>query len=272
MLECLTPEGRRKFELDGDSPRIEPARVLCRYHNNSLSPLDAVVERLARGLCSVSLSMLSQSSVAGWLRWTLLNGHDVERYMVKMFIGAAAAGLPGIDKWRFPRNVATASAAQLRVLRGEMPLACPNSLYVKASSDLEIGGPVERRVADIGIRPLFEDDAIALAGVMFRVFGIDLLLWCSEFGTAPREDLGDLAYRPSTIDTVGDQFHVATMLSWDRHFEHRMVRFRRVELLPGVSGYDAPTWNTETINRAQDRRQRDRRTRRGGRSRSEDAG
>jgi hypothetical protein len=254
LLACLTPEGKREFESQPSLVEIAPARVLCTRHNNALSALDAVATHLARGLCSVSLAMLSGALLRGWPKWTLVNGHDVERYMVKMLIGAAAAGLPGIGPWRMPRNIATATQFQVRVLQGVESLRRPNGLYVKASSDLETGGQVTNRVPDLGVRPLFESDASALAGVLFRIFGIDLVLWCSEQGTAPRQDLGDLAYRPTTVDTQSKTSHVATLLAWERHFEHRLVRFRSVETLHSAFDYADPTWHNLAINRAPPRR------------------
>lgn len=160
---------------------VDGARVLCGTHNTALSPLDVVGQRLAHGICAIACSLLGVTMGPTSQRFLLVNGHDIERYLLKMMIGAVAAGLAGVGDMSIRRGAVTADADAVAVLAGTKLFTRPNGLYVKASRDLG-GGPVTERLPDLGIRPLFDPTSLDLVGLAFRLFGIDLVLWAHPSG------------------------------------------------------------------------------------------
>lgn len=77
------------------SPDAFAANVLCTRHNNALSPLDAVGARFAE---AIWLNERSGLAVRGE-RVLTFAGEDIERWMLKTFIGLIVsrnAGIPGI--------------------------------------------------------------------------------------------------------------------------------------------------------------------------------
>jgi hypothetical protein len=106
------------------------SRMLCTAHNQSLSPLDAQGARFFSAIHHVGTrfrSGLQGNTVVG------VNGHDIERWLLKILIGFASSVLPQTKKvWRPP-------ISWLRILYGqdEIPAGCGLSF------DMVSGEPME---------------------------------------------------------------------------------------------------------------------------------
>jgi hypothetical protein len=80
------PEGQEKT-LPATALR---SNILCRDHNSFLSPLDDRVRQFFKELVSVEEHI--RSSGEG-VRLRLFNGHDLERWLLKVLLGLAASGM-----------------------------------------------------------------------------------------------------------------------------------------------------------------------------------
>jgi hypothetical protein len=65
--------------------------VLCKRHNEALSPLDAFAERVFRTLSTWDAGFADGSALSGPTH-LIANGHDMERWMLKALCGGLASG------------------------------------------------------------------------------------------------------------------------------------------------------------------------------------
>lgn len=138
-------------------------KVLCTRHNSALSPLDVVGIRFFR---SLDWSADETRERDGTKRGTifLFNGHDVERFALKVLAGLVAAGVTG---WS-PRGTQPPEY-WLRILFENQHFAPEEGLY-RPPARLSTGG----RLRSIGMLPLFE--AKRLVGLRFGVNDAECVL------------------------------------------------------------------------------------------------
>lgn len=94
------------------------SKVLCEGHNHALSPLDSVGGRFFRALGAAPQHLDGNSPARREVR--LVNGHDLERWFLKILIGFHAARTKG---WTPPKP-------WLEILLGQREFAGAQGLYV----------------------------------------------------------------------------------------------------------------------------------------------
>jgi hypothetical protein len=167
----------------GATKKVSPAalatKVLCTRHNSALSPLDAIADRLFSHMYGFRSELSGQTPSTGD-QAALFNGHDIERWMVKLLSGLLYSGNSSIggrkvDGWMPP-------TAWLKVQFGLAHLHPGAGLYLDAAQ-----GQTHVGTVDIQLTPLRKDDdpthycglLLALTGVGFvglsqaATFGVD---------------------------------------------------------------------------------------------------
>ncbi len=165
------------------TPQALASKILCKRHNESLSPLDALGKRFFGSFPHISPS---QTSADEQLR--LFQGHDLERWMLKTMCGAicsryvAGPAMPP-PEWQ-------PSVELLKVLLLGAPLVSPAGLYFRANTG-----------ETIDPRPRVE---VTLLANTQEPQGIAILLHGFEFFLAleaPAESfLASTQYRPNGLE------------------------------------------------------------------------
>lgn len=228
-----------------DKILIEGARTLCEFHNTELGALDGIADCVARVICEIGCR-IAGAGPSDCPAVQVINGHDLERYLLKMLIGVVWSGSAGIGEWSIRKREAPPPLWVLDALVGRTRLHRPNGLYVVSSMEPN-GGPSYHRAPDVGFRALFENRSGQIAGIKFRLFGADFILWASGVGSLPRLDLGQICYRPVTIDRIDDPNCPKLLMTWDTH-DNMRVTYRRGPGWPAPEPVaQDPTWSNSGI-------------------------
>ncbi len=147
------------------------ANVLCKRHNQALSGLDQVMLTMFTCLSDFAREFRTEGSAASD-RVVLLNGHDIERWCLKLLCGAACSGmvqLRGIAPkvWLPPRQ-------WLDVLFDEERIRRPQGLYFVSEANATFV-PADA----VSLVPLTSNDApagvrLGLSGFNFVFAGAEL--------------------------------------------------------------------------------------------------
>lgn len=184
-----------------EAKRIAPAaltaHILCERHNHCLSGLDAFAMRLFRSLDERGAEGSGKEQLFAF------NGHDIERWLLKVLYGLLHSG-----NIRFDRPVDTALSAQwLEVLFGVRSFPDGCGLYVRVEVGSRFEGPRGLRINPIASKQ-------KLSGIVVSVCGYDLLL-----SLIPMEDRvfqgARHAYRPFELHTSGTRFEKSVIFCWD---------------------------------------------------------
>src|ERR1700754_177890 len=119
------------------------SNMLCSRHNGALSPLDSVAQRFCESLLAIRADSEAEAGVGSAVCVGLINGHDLERWCLKILIGGLYSGnlsLQGQDtKNRLPPS------EWLSFLFGERPFARVGGLY--SLSPIEPTEPTSKYVS-----------------------------------------------------------------------------------------------------------------------------
>jgi hypothetical protein len=213
ILENLTNDGIIRvsgfpWQSQGQLTRVTPnnltARVLCDRHNHALSSLDKVAKRFIDGLHRVYDEFATTpNSKQDWA--VLFNGHDVERWMVKLLCGAVYSG----NVTRNSQKVAgwIPSPLVLRILFGQMPFPKGWGMYLRAVRGEDSFIEYKREISFNAL--VGTSSAI---GLIFQTYDRRLVLALAD---PPRNkdgtDLADTIYRPHRF-TMSDGASEKTIL------------------------------------------------------------
>ncbi len=201
ILACLANSGPQPLTARGFawqksgtgcvvSPNSLAARILCDRHNPILSDLDAAALRL--------FTVFQQNSIGPHF----FNGHDIERWLLKVMAGALYSG----SLVMAAHVTATITARWMRILFGLEDFGPGEGLYVssKPASRQAIGG-VEFSC--------FERDG-NVVGAMTKLCGRELIL---SMEPLEENSLADrtVVYRPLEIHTQIGRFDQSILFSWD---------------------------------------------------------
>jgi hypothetical protein len=156
---------------DGETRQLPTAsvasNVLCKRHNEALSPLDHVARRFFEAFDKIAKSFRAVP-ITNNGRTFLFNGHDIERWMLKTLCGFVAS-----------RNAATKSARitgwrpevkWLKILFGEEPFAPQWGLHFLGSIGEE--AKVDR---NLSLAPLSNSESVVY-GMLLTLTGRRFLL------------------------------------------------------------------------------------------------
>lgn len=153
----------------GESKLVPPqtlaARVLCQTHNSVLSPLDNRALVLARTALDITRTIGDPASPT---TFDLFAGEDLERFMLKAFIGVVTSRVL-LGRREVPKD--QPGIQQLvRILFGLEPMLPEMGLYVPFKENAML--PLEQRIT---VRIVsFDDNPDNIAGLELRFFGLHL--------------------------------------------------------------------------------------------------
>jgi hypothetical protein len=177
------------------------SNILCKDHNTSLSELDEVGKRWVAHLAQVNADINAVSSPRP-VTMFLINGHDLERWMLKMLCGLVVSDtveVPGMAEpraWR-PR------VEWLEMVYGLRPIppVCGVSFMGQPGEEL-------RNRIEFGVISKSTDGPLALA-VTFYGLRFMFAMTTNRSGL-----LQDSTYRPGIIHSGNDVIEDYTLLRW----------------------------------------------------------
>jgi hypothetical protein len=163
------------------------AGILCKRHNESLSALDVRLARLQRWMEDVDVAVREGTSLAP----ARLNGLEIERALLKVTIGAVAAGWLGSHSrgTRVDRLAGQELGRWTDVLFGFRRWSRNQGLYLD-QPDEAVGAP-----SHLWLAPISRDGSLAALGVGVR----HLLFWVCLDYVPPKA-----IHRPSSIVHAAD--------------------------------------------------------------------
>lgn len=181
--------------------------ILCDRHNTALSPLDSIGHRFYKSLKTIN-SDLRDKTRKPRSRPYLFNGHDIERYILKVLCGDGFANKMRtehgqIRDWR-------PSAQWVRILYGLEPFPTGWGLYLAAP-------PGEQFNLDentLGVCPVMRDDG-ELVGARFMALGLEFELLMTTPNPAQQRYSYNCRYRPNEVSFSDGRATQSIMFGWD---------------------------------------------------------
>jgi len=224
LLNAPTPSGSGKpkdlrvkglhWIPDGEERCIPPdalkAKVLCTRHNSALSGLDAMAAQFFLALDAIDEEFGPREAEAAE-RVRVFNGHDVERWLLKMTCGLAASGC--VDHgWVKPTD-SDIPQEWLHVLFGDTEFGPMQGLYVP----VEIGRRYQgTRGIHISVLGRNTDEGGKLAGLGVQVRTYPFVFSMSPRPSDPRLIQGVRhAFRPDEIEVTCSGEVRSIVLTWD---------------------------------------------------------
>lgn len=206
VLEALETEGHLSVDASGMKPfRTSAARiggrVLCKAHNNALDPLDRVGKAFFVGLGSAPEHLKGTDQPARRVR--LVNGHDVERWLLKTLCGFTAT----FKEWGPPER-------WLRVLFGEVEFGAGEGLYLDVQQREQAPGPRPRLIRLERI----DDRNDAPCGLVAHLETL-------RFGLAMTPGIFKGLHRPLALRAAQDGRESVQLLGWDSPLFNMTVTF-----------------------------------------------
>lgn len=142
--------------------------VLCDRHNAALSLLDSVGHRFFKSLRAINAELRDKSKKPR-TRPYLFNGHDVERYILKVLCGDGIANK--MNSARGPIRGWRPSVQCVRILYGLEHFPAGWGIYLSA----DMGQPFDLDENVLGVGPVTNDDK-ELCGARFKILGLEFEL------------------------------------------------------------------------------------------------
>ncbi len=178
-------------------PSSLTSKILCERHNSSLSPLDSIAVRLFNAFDERGATGSGQKLLY------LFNGHDLERWLLKILCGFACSGSLPLD---FDRDISIPKG-WCEILFGNSDFAPNQGLYVCK----DIGHQFKAR-GDLAFMAITNNER--LTGFGMYICGYELILSMSGMPNR-RFDGRQFAYRPFEFYTTGSQYEKSVLFSWD---------------------------------------------------------
>ena len=184
-----------KDTTDWIPPQAIAASVLCKRHNQALSPLDAIAARLFRAM--------DESVLVPSPQLYLFCGHEIERWLLKLLCGAGFSG-----NFTAPTKSQPIPIEWLRILFGRDDFPDQTGLYTPTRTN-----DFAPLATGIGYGPILHK--------AFGVVGLQVLL-CSYQLSLLMQPVPDrtiagvpVAWRPMELHTTGPNYEKSLMFSWD---------------------------------------------------------
>jgi len=175
------------------------AKVLCEVHNPALSALDSVGARFFEVFRAAGKGLPTQPT------FDLLNGHDVERWLLKVMLGFGASGAAP-DEGRRVRLHETPDVSLLHSLYQGDPMGPGRGLYFVEPADGRFSP------GRLGFNLLFHRlnaNAAHIVGVQADLNGFSFALLLRPPANGGRPQFNDVWFRPQQVwirrqdETVG---------------------------------------------------------------------
>lgn len=196
----LYPDGRRRDRQM--APKAAAAKMLCERHNGALSTLDDFGKQLFTAIGGID----APDGMTGD-RVLLVNGHDVERWILKALCGYMASGECEVFGGRPPQWRAPLPWLDVLYGRAELPAGC--GLYCSEERGWTGGGN------GVSISPI--GSHVSVGATEAQMNGCKFLLGLVPRGQIADAIAGEYTFRPNgvQIETVSGTVHVLFAWSGD---------------------------------------------------------
>lgn len=211
--DCLHVAGQH-WQDDGchepTSPKALASRVLCDRHNSALSPLDTEGGRIFDAFKDWDAPAGSLNSLY------IFNGHDIERWLLKVLCGMAATG-PLFDR----ETDQTIANSWVETLFGVNEFGSEVGLYACKEPGIRLHG-----VFGLSCRPLARQGK--LSGLAMSIGAYELVLSLAPLSNRLFEDRS-VAFRPCEFHIVRDKSEKSILLCWDGPADGGTIHFQPVQ-------------------------------------------
>jgi hypothetical protein len=183
------------------------SNVLCDRHNSALSPLDAIGHRFFKSFRALNAELRDKTRRPR-SRSYLFNGHDIERYILKILCGDGfankmqdAAGR--IRNWR-------PSVQWIRILYGLEPFPAGWGLYLAAA----LGRDIALDQNSLGVCPVINEKG-ELCGARFQMFGLEFELLMTVPNRTQERYAENCRYRPAEVLFDDGRAVHGILFGWD---------------------------------------------------------
>lgn len=195
------------------SPDALASKILCVRHNSSLSALDDAALRLYRRLSKIPEFLTSVNH--GHSLVFLFNGHDIERWILKMLCGVVVSGNSSahgqpILGWSPP-------TLWLNILDGTTHFPPDWGLYLKSKINDSFAS-----TDSISFAPLLASSG-EIVGAVATLNGFEFTLALGEVGDRRGTVLDSTVYRPGELVFTGGRNNVMLLLGWELPTEGKNV-------------------------------------------------
>jgi len=190
------------------------AKVLCKRHNENLSPLDAMAGRFFRAILG------DESVLFGPRRVALFSGDDLERWILKVLFGAVSS-VNAVASYaeRNQQLIMPAESTDLLLDRREWPSGVGLGILV------EVGQSMFSRPLDVNFAPLFRRPDFLVQGATVKLAGLELAI---RLTTVPGEHdvFRSALWKPRQFDVIGEKRTIvfgwqSARPEWARHHGQR---------------------------------------------------
>ena len=207
-------------EVRAAAPNTLKSWVLCKRHNNALGGLDEVALRLFNAIEQMNLG-IDNASGPPIYRLALFNGHDIERWMLKVLCGLAVSGNLGDFEVPTSRDV---PPEWIEVLFGARPFDPEQGLYVVRTPGSKFEGPRGVGLGGIGYRG-------RLAGLILLLNGYAFNLIMAPGLAGRRDFLTNIhAFRPFELLITDGRSEVSLVMVWDGPADNGTIQLRTEEV------------------------------------------
>jgi hypothetical protein len=208
------------------------AKILCKRHNEALSPLDTHARQFARAW-TAAINHASRPSQSERSQHYLVSGEAFERWLLKAITGLLVGKIAAFDRKPASANFRFNLDPLVTALFGK-GLQAPKGLYV----DPHVG---EGTTNSISFAPIQVEGKDSLYGMMADFHGFHWLLVTDEAGGEDRLNANQGLYRVQMADLNGPRRTSRIFMTWPPGFRQRMaIAFDLAEAQPGPSS-PAPT-------------------------------
>lgn len=208
------------------SPDALTSKVLCRRHNQALSPLDEHALRAFREV-GKARDHATRRSLSRRPYAAILSGEALELWALKTMAGFYASGMEFMVGPRRFRDAPPPMAQIAEILTSPRP---------RALVSLDIPAEAEAHEASLGrsavsIIPLYEDGDDTMSAFMVRMHGLGFKFHFKDSGTA--QDASGLV-RPHMVDLIGPLRKSRLYLGWPDAVTGRyvLIRLRQSDATP----------------------------------------
>ncbi len=145
------------------------SNILCKRHNEALSPLDAEAGRIFRSLQDICLNLSPKTkSLSRKAKWFLVSGQALELWCLKTLFGVFHAKLASRQGERLIETHMLDPAPFVAALESHS-LPTPCGLYLRATQDGVISGIDEKVTA----APIGDDNKKTMIGIRIGMLGFE---------------------------------------------------------------------------------------------------
>jgi hypothetical protein len=201
------------------------AKILCKRHNEALSPLDTHARQFARAWTS-AINHASRPSRSERSEHFLVSGEAFERWLLKAMIGLFVSKIAAFDRKPATANFRFNLEPLVKALFGE-GLQAPKGLYL----DPHLG---EGTTNSISFAPIQMEGQGNLYGLMVDFHGFHWLLVTDEAGGEDRLSANRGLYRVQMVDLNGPRRTSRIFMTWPaRDRQRTAIGFDLAEAQPG---------------------------------------